>query len=74
MHPWTRSVFCRTYDDSSPIYLFIQSRLGVLGVQPIGAPDLSRFRLVGMFTSCTHKDVKESILANFLTLKLFSES
>ena len=60
-------VFCCTYDDSSRIYLFIRSRLGVLGVQPVGAPDLSRFRLVEMFTACTHKDVKESILlANFI--------
>ena len=59
-------VFCRTYDDSSRIYLFIRSRLGVLGVQPVGAPDLSRLRLVEMFTACTHKDVKESILANFI--------
>ena len=54
-------VFCHTYDDSSRIYLFIRSRLGVLGVQPVGAPDLSRFRLVEMFTACTHKDVREHI-------------
>ena len=58
-------IFCRTYDESSRIYLFLRSRLSVFGVQPIGAPDLSRFRLVEMFTACTHRDVKDSILVNF---------
>ena len=60
-------IFCRTYDESSCIYLFMRSRLGIFGVQPIGAPDLSRFRLVDLFTACTHKDVKDKILHNFTT-------
>ena len=56
-------VFCRTYDDCSRIYLFLRSRLGSEGVEPIAAPDLSRFRLVELFTACTQKSVKDSILA-----------
>ena len=35
------------------------------------APDLSQSRLVEMFTACTRKDVKDSILANFTNPKSF---
>ena len=38
-------IFCRTYDDSAHIYLFLRSRLGRECVEPIGAPDLAEFRL-----------------------------
>ena len=58
-------IFCRTYDDCSRIYMFIRSRLGSEGVEPSGAPDLTRFRLVDMFTACTHPPVKDAILASF---------
>ena len=34
-------------------------------MQPIGAPDLSRFRLLELFTACTHRSVKDTILETF---------
>ena len=34
-------------------------------IEPPGAPDMSRFRMVDMFTSITDPDVKECILASF---------
>ena len=58
-------IFCRTYDDCSRIYIFLRTRLGIEGVEPIAAPDLSRFRLVELFTACTQKSVKDSILDSF---------
>ena len=58
-------IFCRTYDDSSHIYLFLRSRLGPEGVDPIGVPNLAEFRLVDMFTGCTHPFVKDAILKNY---------
>ena len=58
-------IFCRTYDDSSHIYLFLRSRLGSECVEPIGAPDWAQFRLIDMFTGCTHPSVKDMILENF---------
>ena len=58
-------IFCRTYDDSSHIYLFLRSRLGPEGVDPIGVPNLAEFRLVDMFTGCTHPLVKDAILNNY---------
>ena len=33
--------------------------------EPCGAPDLSRFRLVEMFSSCTDKEVKTQIVKSF---------
>ena len=35
-------------------------------MQPIGAPDLSRFRLVELFTTCTEKNIKDNILKMFV--------
>ena len=35
----------------------LRSRLGSEGVEPIAAPDLSRFRLVELFTACIQKIV-----------------
>ncbi len=53
-------IFCRTYDDASCINLYIRSRLGPEVTDPIGAPDMARFRLVDLFTACTHSPVKDS--------------
>ena len=55
-------VFCRTYDSCANIYLYIRNRLGRDFTEPIGAPDLARFRLVDMFTACTDREVKEQII------------
>ena len=58
-------IFCRTHNDCSMIYLFMKSRLKQQFTHPIGAPDQSRHRLVEMFTSCTHPDVKNEIIKCF---------
>ena len=36
----------------------------MLITDPIGTPDLARFRLVDLFTACTHPLVKDSIITN----------
>ena len=58
-------IFCRTLDDCAMIYLFMRDRLGDEFTEPIGAPDRARYRMVDMFTSCTHPDVKKQILEQF---------
>ena len=58
-------VFCRTYDSCAQIYLFVKCRLNKEFTEPVGAPDMSEFRLVDMFTACTHPKVKDSILKSF---------
>ena len=58
-------IFCRSYDSCSSIYLFMKSRLGREMTEPMGTPDLPRFRLKDMFTWCTRLDIKESIIGSF---------
>ena len=61
-------IYCRSYTDCSDIYLYFYQNLGLLFTDPPGAPDISRFRVVDMFTSITDPDVKESILASFQSI------
>lgn len=58
-------IYCRTYDTCSNLYLFFKHGLGDGFTEPLDAPDLSKFRLVEMFTSCTDKDVKSQIINSF---------
>ena len=60
-------VFCRSYEDVGNIHSLMKSSLGNEAVQPIGAPDVARFRLVDFFTACTEKkNVKDTIIHNFV--------
>ena len=52
-------IFCRTYKDTSHIYLYFKNMLGNEMTDPIGYPDVSKFRMIDMFTACTTSDVKE---------------
>ena len=58
-------IFCRTYDSTGQIYLFLQNGMGREFTHPVGAPNLPRFRLVDMFSACTRPDVKDEILSRF---------
>ena len=35
-------------------------------MDPIGYPDVSKFRMIDMFTACTTSDVKEKIIKSFV--------
>lgn len=54
-------IFCRTISHCANIYEFFHQKLGHEFTHPIGAPDISYFRLVDMYTSVTTPDVKEQI-------------
>ena len=58
-------IFCRTYDNVTRIYRFFKSRLGKGRTEPPGLPDMACFRIVDMFTACTHVEVKNSIIDSF---------
>lgn len=58
-------IYCRRYDDCSNLYLYFKKGLGKNFTEPSDAPDLSRFRLVEMFTSCTDVEVKSQIIQSF---------
>lgn len=46
-------IFCRRYDDVSHIFCYFKSRLGNGAFEPVGAPNLAKYRIVNMFTACT---------------------
>ena len=58
-------VYCRRYKHCSNLYLHFRRQLGTEFTEPPGAPDLSRFRLVDMYMSCTEQSVKEQIIRGF---------
>ena len=60
-------IFCRKYDQMTAIYHFFKRSLEEGFTEPPGAPDLSRFRLVDMFSHCTHESVKTTIITQFTT-------
>ena len=54
-------IYCSRYKDCSMLYRFFKYNLGDDFTEPKGAPDHSRLRLVDMFTSLTHSEVKKDI-------------
>ena len=58
-------VYCRKYEECADLYIFFRDGLGREFTEPIGSPDLSRFRLVDMFTSVTDAEVKSQIISSF---------
>lgn len=60
-------IFCEKINHCSALYDFFRSSLGEYFTEPPDAPDLSRFRLVEMYTSCTPEGVKQQIIESFCT-------
>ena len=58
-------IYCRRIDECANLYLFFKEQLGVHFTMPPGAPDLPKFRLLDMFTSCTESAVKDEIVGAF---------
>ncbi len=58
-------VFGQTYEACTSLFLFFKSRLSKELSQPPGLQHLARFRIVDMFTACTHPDVKNTILERY---------
>ena len=59
-------VYCRRFEDCSNIYVILfRTLLGVNFTEPPNAPDVTKFRLVEMFTSVTDDYIKEDIIKLF---------
>lgn len=58
-------IFCQRYQDCYQLYAYFKKRLGTNFTFPPDAPDLSKFRLVEMFTACTERKVKDQIIRSF---------
>ena len=60
-------IFCKTYIDVASIYRYFKTSMKENFTEPNGAPDLSRYRLVEMYTRCTQQYVKDTIIEKFTT-------
>ena len=58
-------IFCRTINDCSTLYFYFKKKLGSKFTHPEGAPDISKYRRVEMFHSCTEPCVKDQIIQSF---------
>ena len=58
-------IFGKTYEACGEVYLYFKKHLGKESTEPVSAPNLARFLLVDMYTACTTKDVKDSIVKSF---------
>ena len=58
-------IFCSSFNECATLYLLFRTKMGSNFLHPSDAPDLSKFRLVEMFTSCTAPSVKSEILKSF---------
>ena len=61
-------IYCRRYEDCSDLYISFKRALQQDFTEPRNSPDLSRFRLVKMFTSCIDDDVKSQIIQSFCSV------
>jgi ATP-dependent DNA helicase RecQ len=57
-------IFARTYEHCTMLYRFFKHGLGKDFTFPRGSPDVSKHRLVDMFTNVTEGTVKESIISS----------
>ena len=58
-------IYCQKQETCARLYLLFRLALNREFTEPVGYPDLPRFRMVDMFTSGTHPSVKESIISSF---------
>ncbi len=58
-------IYCLRVEECADMYLYFKNGLGKNFTEPTDSPDLSRFRLVEMYTSCTDQEVKDDILISF---------
>lgn len=58
-------IFCKQHDQCSAMYSLFKQYVGPNFTNPTSAPDLSKYRLVDMYTKLTEAEVKEVILESF---------
>ena len=58
-------IFCHSYDDVIKMYQYFKASLGTHFLNPPGSPDYVKYRVVDMFTRCTHSSVKKKIIEQF---------
>ena len=60
-------IFCKSYCDVISLHQHFRFTLGEHILKPPGSPDYVMYRVVDMFTHCTHSAVKKKIIEQFTT-------
>ena len=58
-------IFCRSYKDCSSIYFYFKDSLKGGLTDPVGYPNVAKFRIVDMLSACNSSSVKNQILHTF---------
>jgi len=59
-------IYCKRIEDCSDLYCFFKHGLGANFTYPSDAPsELSKYRLVDVFTSVTDQEVKQQVIKSF---------
>ena len=58
-------IFCHSYDEVIKMYQYFKASLGTNFLNPPGSPDYVKYRVVDMFTRCSHSSVKKKIIEQF---------
>ena len=57
-------IFCKSFSDVIIIHQYFKVTVGVNIMDPSGAPNFVKYRVVGMFTHCTHCTIKKKKFNN----------
>lgn len=66
-------IYCRRYDEVASMYEMFKREMREEFTSPPGAPNLSAYRLVDMYSRCTDCSLKELIVARFVALQAHFE-
>lgn len=58
-------IFCKTYNDVIGIYQYFRKQLGEYFTEPKGSANYVIYRVVDVYTHCTHETVKNKIIVQF---------
>ncbi|XP_003391641.1 PREDICTED: ATP-dependent DNA helicase Q-like SIM [Amphimedon queenslandica] len=58
-------IFCRSYKDCASLYFYCKDELKDSFTDPPGYPNVSKFRMVDMFSACNSSVIKNQIVASF---------
>ncbi len=54
-------IYCLRLEECADLYIYFKEGLGENFTEPADSPDLSRFRLAEMYTSCTDQEVHSQV-------------
>ena len=58
-------LYVRTYTDCSNVYMALKRKMGSVMTEPPGCPNVSGYRLVGMFNRALTEEKEEEVLSMF---------